>query len=93
MKKIIKLFRRLYTRHIFEKWFAFYLRRGCEPYVAWHNAENILLLYAPRFIFYEDYIDYLMQECCGLPPCREKVDGDKRVAPPEGLFVAKDLTL
>lgn len=92
-KKLSRLFRRWYFRHVFEKWFAFYLKKGCQPYLARDYAESVLLCYAPSFIFYEDYLDFLMQECCGLPPSRDKLDGDKRTAAPVGSVTAKDLML
>lgn len=91
--KLSRLWRRLYWRYVFEKWFAFYLKKGCQPCLARSYAESVLLCKAPKFIFYEDYLDFIMQEWCRLPPSREKLDGDKRMMYPKESVTAKDLTL
>lgn len=93
LSKISRLCRRWYWRHVFEKWFVFYLKKGCQPCLARSYAESVLLCKAPKFIFYEDYLDFIMQEYCGLPPCREKLDGDKRLVLPKEPVSAKDLML
>lgn len=83
MKKIIRKifwrFRRRRIRSVFEKWYVFYLNKGLNPCVAEGYANRALLYLVPEFIFYEDYLDFAMQEYCGLPPSRESMDGDKRV--------------
>lgn len=97
MKKIIKRIswsiHRWRIRLLFEKWFVFYLRKGLKPSRARGYAESAVLCLAPSFIHYEDYLDFVMQEFCGLPPSREKLDGDKRIEPQEGSVTAKGITL
>ena len=87
--------RRAVCRRVFGKWFRFYLRKGMKPWVAVKFAETVLMYRVPDLIYYEDYLDYLMQECLGLPPCREKLNGDSRIQPPvsDRPMTSKDFSI